>query len=189
MKLSYFLGVMALMSATETARAANPVVLIDTSMGPIKVELYEDKAPNTVKNFLSYVDKKHYDDKIFHRVISNFMIQGGGFDKDLNESKTDAPIKNESANGLKNERGTIAMARTSDPDSATAQFYINVQDNAGLDKARARDGVGYCVFGRVIDGMNVVDKIKEVQTGTKKGMRDVPAETVLIKSVKRVEKN
>ena len=125
MKLSSLLGALTLMAATESARAANPVVVLDTNMGPIKIELYEDKAPITVKNFLSYVDKKHYDGKVFHRVIEDFMIQGGGYDKDLRkEGKTDAPIKNEAENGLKNERGTVAMARTNDPDSATAVLRL-----------------------------------------------------------------
>ncbi len=182
------LGAFAIMSAAETARAANPVVVVETSMGNIKIELYEDKAPITVKNFLSYVDKKHYDGLIFHRVIEDFMIQGGGYDKDFKERKTDPPIKNESANGLKNERGTIAMARTNRPDSATSQFFVNVKYNDFLDKAKARDGVGYCVFGRVTEGMDVVDKIRGVKTGAK-GIFDenCPQEDIVIKSVKRAE--
>jgi len=188
MKLTSLLGALILMSASEAAHAANPVVILDTSMGPIKVELYEDKAPGTVKNFLGYIDKKHYDGLVFHRVIENFMIQGGGFDKDLKERKNDPPIKNESTNGLKNERGTLAMARTRVPDSATSQFFINVKSNDFLDKANAQDGVGYCVFGRVIDGMDVVDKIRKVKTG-EKGMfdQDCPLEDVIIKSVKRAD--
>ena len=170
----------------STAHAANPVVVIDTSMGTIKVELFEDKAPITVKNFLSYVEKKHFDGLIFHRVISNFMIQGGGFDKDQKETKTDPAIKNEAANGVKNERGTIAMARTNRPDSATCQFFINVKDNDFLNKTD--DNAGYCAFGRVIEGMDVVDKIKAVKTG-EKGMfdKDCPLEDVTIKSVRRAE--
>src|SRR5262249_32273032 len=149
--------------------ANNPVVLIKTNMGDIKVELYEDKAPITVKNFLGYVDDKFYDNTIFHRVIGkpnaekDFMIQGGGFEKGMKEKNTRDPIKNESSNGLSNVRGTLAMARTRVPDSATAQFYINVADNEFLDKAKAGDGVGYCVFGKVIEGMDVVDKIKAVK--------------------------
>jgi len=177
------------MAAIESAQAANPIVLLDTSMGPIKVELYEDKAPITVKNFLSYVDKKHYDGKVFHRVIENFMIQGGGFDKDLKEHKTDPPIKNEAGNGLKNERGTLAMARTGVVDSATSQFFINVKGNDFLNyKGPAREDFGYCVFGRVIDGMDVVDKIRKTKTGPK-GMfeSDVPVEDVIIKSIKRAD--
>jgi cyclophilin family peptidyl-prolyl cis-trans isomerase len=174
-------------TAAGTARAANPVVAIETSMGTIKVELFEDKAPGTVKNFLKYVEDKHYDNTIFHRVIESFMIQGGGFEPGLKEKKTRDPIKNESSNGLSNLKYTIAMARTSEPDSASSQFYINVKDNKGLDKAEAQDGVGYCVFGRVIDGTDVVDKIKGVKTGTAKGFRDVPTEDVVIKSVKVVK--
>jgi cyclophilin family peptidyl-prolyl cis-trans isomerase len=178
------LGVMT----AGTARAANPVVLIETNMGNIKVELFEDKAPVSVKNFLQYVEDKHYDGTIFHRVISSFMIQGGGFEPGMKEKKTRDPIKNESSNGLSNTRGTIAMARTPQPNSATSQFYINVKDNSkSLDKANAGDGVGYCVFGRVIEGMDVVDKIKEVETGNSKGHDDVPVKDVVIKSVKVVK--
>lgn len=181
------------MVTAGAARAANPVVLIETSMGNIKVELYEEKAPISVKNFLSYVDDKHYDGTIFHRIIGkenadrDFMIQGGGYDKDMKEKKTKPPIKNEAGNGLSNVRGTIAMARTNVPDSATSQFYINVGDNTFLDRANSRDNVGYAVFGRVIEGMDVVDKIKAVKTGTKNGMGNVPVEPVVIKSIKRVE--
>ena len=189
MKLSFLPGVLTLMLTANAAKAANPVVVVDTSLGAIKVELYEDKAPITVKNFLGYVDKKHYDGLIFHRVIKDFMIQGGGFDKDQKEHKTDPPIKNEAANLLKNERGTLAMARTREPDSATSQFFINTKYNDFLDKANAADGAGYCVFGRVIDGMDVVDKIRSVKTG-EKGMfdKDCPADDVVIKSVKRADK-
>jgi cyclophilin family peptidyl-prolyl cis-trans isomerase len=169
----------------------NPVVVIDTSMGKIKVELYPDKAPITVKNFLGYVDDKFYDGTIFHRVISGFMIQGGGYEggKPITpggEKKTKPPIKNEAANGLSNKLGTIAMARTNVPDSATAQFYINHKDNNFLDKEKAPDGVGYCVFGKVLDGMDVVNKIAAVKT-TKPG--DVPVEPVMIKSIRRAEKD
>jgi cyclophilin family peptidyl-prolyl cis-trans isomerase len=179
-----------------TAMAADPakagasenVVIIETNHGSIKLELYPDKAPITVKNFLAYVDDKHYDGLIFHRVIDGFMIQGGGFDKDMKQKKTKDPIQNESANGLKNDDGTIAMARTSDPDSATCQFFINTGNNNGLNKAQSQDGVGYCVFGKVTEGMDVVNKIKAVKTGTKAGMKDVPNEVVEIKSVKRAEK-
>jgi peptidyl-prolyl cis-trans isomerase A (cyclophilin A) len=168
----------------------NPVVIIDTSMGKIKVELYPDKAPITVKNFLGYVDDKFYDGTIFHRVIPNFMIQGGGFEagKALNpggEKKTKPAIKNEASNGLSNKRGTISMARTNVPDSATAQFYINHKDNNFLDKDKDPNGVGYCVFGKVLDGMDVVDKIAAVKT-TKPN--DVPVETVTIKSIRHADK-
>lgn len=170
-----------------TARAANPVVAVETSHGTIKIELFEDKAPATVKNFLQYVEDKHYDGTIFHRVISDFMIQGGGFEPGMKEKKTRDPIKNESANGLSNLKGTIAMARTNEPNSATAQWYINVKDNTFLDKAKAKDGVGYCVFGRVIDGMDVVDKIKAVETAEAGGHENVPTKDVVIKSVKVVK--
>jgi cyclophilin family peptidyl-prolyl cis-trans isomerase len=158
----------------------NPVVVMETSKGTIKIELFANKAPLTVKNFLQYVEDKHYDGVIFHRVISDFMIQGGGFNTDMKEKPTRPAIKNESDNGLANLRGTLAMARTNKPDSATAQFYINVKDNNFLDKANAKDGVGYCVFGRVIEGLDVVDMIRNVQTGA----GDVPVEQVVIKSVR-----
>ena len=191
--LVFALGLLlpAAFAAGEKARAPagkNPVVVIKTSMGTIKAELYADKAPVTVKNFITYVDDKFYDGTIFHRVIDGFMIQGGGFDKDLNQKKTRSPIINEATNGLKNARGTLAMARTSDPDSATAQFFINVKDNVRLDyRDDSPSGIGYAVFGKVIEGMDVVDKIKAVPTGMKKGMGDVPNTTVLIESV-RVQK-
>jgi len=178
------LATLALALLAASSYAANPVVVVETSMGTIKVELFEDKAPITVKNFLKYAEDKHYDNTIFHRVISDFMIQGGGFEAGMNEKKTREAIKNESNNGLSNLRGTIAMARTRDPNSATAQFYINVKDNTGLDKANAGDGVGYCVFGKVTEGMDVVDKIKAVKTGNKGGHSDVPVEDVVIKSVR-----
>jgi cyclophilin family peptidyl-prolyl cis-trans isomerase len=177
------LGVMA----AGSARAANPVVLVETSMGNFKIELFEDKAPVTVKNFLQYVNDKHYDGTVFHRVISDFMIQGGGFEPGMKEKKTRDPIKNESSNGLSNLKYTVSMARTSEPNSATAQFYVNVKDNTFLDKAKARDGVGYCVFGRVIDGTDVVDKIKAVETGNAKGHENVPTKDVVIKSIKVVK--
>ncbi len=179
-----FLALTLGMAATATARAANPIVVMETSMGTIKIELFEDKAPITVKNFLAYVTDKHYDGTIFHRVIENFMVQGGGMEPGMKEKKTKDPIKNESSNGLKNTKGTLAMARTNLPDSATSQFFINVKDNDFLDKANARDGVGYCVFGRVTEGMDVVEKIKAVKTGNKGGHSDVPNEDVVIKSVK-----
>jgi cyclophilin family peptidyl-prolyl cis-trans isomerase len=166
----------------------NPVVVIDTSMGKITVELLEDKAPITVKNFLRYVDEKHYDGTIFHRVIADFMIQGGGFDTNFKEKETHAPIKNEAGNGLANKRGALAMARTNQPDSASAQFFINVKDNPFLDRANAKDNVGYAVFGQVIDGLDVVDKIRKVDTGDRKGHEDVPVQDVVIRSVRRAEK-
>jgi peptidyl-prolyl cis-trans isomerase A (cyclophilin A) len=152
-----------------------------TSMGDIVVQLDAQKAPKTVANFLNYVKAGHYNGTIFHRVIDNFMIQGGGMTADLKEKPTRAPIPLESRNGLKNERGTIAMARTMDPNSATAQFFINVKDNAFLDADNARDGNGYAVFGRVIEGMDVVDKIKVVPTGDKGDHQNVPLQPITIK--------
>ncbi len=179
---------------TGTARAANPVVVMETSMGTIEIELFEDKAPITVKNLLQYVEDKHYDGTIFHRVIPTFMIQGGGFEPGMKEKKSRDPIKNESSNGLSNLKGTLAMARLGKDvgnvkaaDSATAQFFINTKDNTFLDKAKAQDGAGYCVFGRVIKGLDVVDKIKDVETDTVKGFDDVPTKDVIIKSVKVVK--
>jgi cyclophilin family peptidyl-prolyl cis-trans isomerase len=170
---------------SASASAGGPVKLVmETSKGTIKLELYPDKAPLTVKNFLAYVKRGHYDGTIFHRVISTFMIQGGGFDKAMTEKATEPPIANEASNGLKNDRGTIAMARTSDPDSATAQFFINVVDNAPLNKDMEPSGAGYAVFGKVTGGMEVVDAIKDVPTGNKNGMDDVPNEPVVITSVK-----
>jgi cyclophilin family peptidyl-prolyl cis-trans isomerase len=162
-------------------------VVLETSHGAITLELDEDKAPATVKNFLGYVDDKFYDGTVFHRVIPDFMIQGGGFEPGMREKRSKAPIKNESGNGLANTRGAVAMARTSVPDSATAQFFINVKDNDFLDKANARDRVGYCVFGRVTAGLDVVDKIKAVSTTTRAGHQDVPAQDVVILSARRAD--
>ncbi len=188
-------GLLALF-AEGAAAAENPVVVLDTNMGPITVELFADKAPKTVENFLKYAESGHFDGTVFHRVIPGFMIQGGGFDQNLKEKQTQPPIKNEASNGLSNARGTLAMARTNDPDSATAQFFINVADNArGLDP---RPGsAGYAVFGKVIDGMEVADKIVSVPTeqkllemevapGTyrKVPADDVPSQPVVIKSAK-----
>ena len=169
--------------AKETDR-----VIIKTTLGDIKVKLAADKAPLTVANFLAYVDDKHYDGTIFHRVIDGFMIQGGGFDKEMRQKPTKAPIKNEAANGLQNKRGTLAMARTAIVDSATSQFFINVKDNGFLDfRSPDPQGFGYCVFGEVVEGMDVVDQIKGVRTGVKAGMSDVPLETVAILAVTRVQ--
>jgi peptidyl-prolyl cis-trans isomerase B (cyclophilin B) len=166
--------------------AANPVVIMETSMGTIEIELNEEKAPNTVKNFLSYVDDKFYNGTVFHRVINGFMIQGGGFEEGMKEKKTKNPIKNEAANGLTNETGTIAMARTQDPHSASAQFFINVNDNSSLNhQAPTTSGYGYAVFGKVISGMHVVNRIKMIKTGNLFGHSNVPMDTVTIKSVKR----
>lgn len=164
----------------------NPRVVLDTSAGKIVLELYADKAPITVKNFLQYAEDKHYDGTIFHRVIADFMIQGGGFEPGLKPRKTREPIKNESTNGLSNERGTIAMARTGDPDSATCQFFINTVDNKRLDRSSA--SAGYAVFGKVVDGIDVVDAIRRVDTGSQGGFKDVPTKDVVIRTVRRLNK-
>lgn len=161
-------------------------VVIETSLGNIEAELNSEKAPISTANFLKYVDKKHYDGLIFHRVISGFMIQGGGMDEKLNEKKNEAPIKNEATNGLRNERGTLAMARTSVVDSATSQFFINTVDNDFLNHSSPDPrGYGYAVFGKVTSGMDVVDKIRAVPTGTMNGMLDVPKTPVVIKTIRR----
>ncbi len=168
---------------TKMATNATTVVVMETSMGNMEIELFADKAPVTVSNFLAYVDAGFYNDTIFHRVIPNFMIQGGGFDESLNQKPTKAPIKNEAANGLKNDRGTLSMARTSVVDSATTQFFLNVANNDFLNHG-ARD-FGYAVFAKVVAGMEVADKIAAVKTGNRGPMGDVPVQTVMIKSMKR----
>lgn len=163
----------------------NPVVTMATSMGAVRIELDAGKAPITTKNFLAYVSEGYYDGLIFHRVIPGFMIQSGGFDIDMKQKSAKAPIKNEAANGLKNLAGSIAMARTSDVDSATAQFFINVKDNDFLNhKSRSADGFGYAVFGRVIEGLNIVQSIEKVRTGNRGMHQDVPVEAVVINSIK-----
>ena len=159
-------------------------VMMNTTVGPMTIELDADTAPKTVENFLSYVAGGFYDGTIFHRVIDNFMIQGGGFTADMEQKSTQAPIENEANNGLKNQRGTIAMARTQDPHSATAQFFINVQDNDFLNHTGENmQGWGYAVFGKVTDGEDVLDKIRGVQTGSQAGHQDVPVEPIIIESV------
>ncbi len=169
------------------ASAANPKVLMKTSKGDITIELYHDKAPVTVQNFLAYVETKFYDGTIFHRVIKNFMIQGGGLTADLQEKPAGPQIKNEAATGLRNERGTIAMARTPEIDSATCQFFINHKDNFFLDhKDNAKEGFGYCVFGRVIVGMDVVDEIANSPVTTTAEMEALPRQTVTIISVQKI---
>jgi peptidyl-prolyl cis-trans isomerase B (cyclophilin B) len=161
-------------------------VVIETNRGLIEVELNADKAPKTVENFLKYVDEGFYSDTIFHRVIDGFMIQGGGLTQKLEEKKTRAPITNEATNGLTNTIGTIAMARTNDPHSATAQFFINVADNFSLNHtSQTPAGWGYAVFGKVTKGMDVVNRIKTFKTGTLKGHRDVPMDEIVIQSIKR----
>jgi peptidyl-prolyl cis-trans isomerase A (cyclophilin A) len=162
---------------------AGPVFIMETSMGTIELELNEEKAPVTVKNFRSYVDKKFYDNTIFHRVINGFMIQGGGFEEGMKEKKTGAPIVNEAKNGLRNDEGTIAMARTNDPNSATSQFFINVNNNDSLNYPQP-DGHGYAVFGKVIKGMHVVNRIKMAKTGNISGHQNVPMDTITIKSIR-----
>ena len=171
--------------ADAQAKQANPQVTVKTSLGNIVVELYPAKAPKTVQNFLKYVDDGFYNGTVFHRVIGNFMIQGGGMDKELNRKETRDPIPLESQNGLTNDLGTIAMARTSVPDSATSQFFINTADNASLNYP-SPDGHGYTVFGKVVEGMDTVKKIAGVRTGRRGPHADVPVEPVTIESVTRV---
>lgn len=157
------------------------MIKLHTNHGVISIELDEEKAPETAKNFLAYVEAGHYDNTIFHRVIDGFMIQGGGFEPGMQQKPCNAPIKNEADNGLKNANYTVAMARTSDPHSATAQFFINVADNKFLDFTSPNgNGWGYCVFGKVVDGTEVVDEIRSVRTGSKGGHQDVPVEDILI---------
>ena len=155
---------------------------IKTNLGSFSLELNEGKAPISSKNFKDYVEKSFYNKTIFHRVIDGFMIQGGGFELDMTQKETHSPIKNEASNGLKNEKYTVAMARTSDPDSATSQFFINTSDNSFLDYP-GQDGAGYCVFAKVTEGFDIVDKINSVQTGSNKGHQDVPVETVIIEEI------
>ena len=163
------------------------MIKFTTNHGAFTLELNAEKAPKTVANFISYVEAGHYDGTIFHRVIKNFMIQGGGFTADMDQKACQAPIENEAANGLQNKRGTIAMARTNDPHSATAQFFINTVDNDFLDfKAPSGQGWGYCVFGEVVEGMEIVDKIRAVATGNKGFHQDVPKEAVIIEKAEIV---
>ncbi len=187
-----FLGIAActlIMVGTVLAETKeNPMVEMVTSQGTIKLELFAEQAPVTVSNFLAYVDSGFYDGTIFHRVIRDFMIQGGGFDEELNRKPTQAPIENEAANGIRNTRGTIAMARTQIPNSATSQFFINTVDNPALDyRNDTPQGIGYCVFGRVVEGEEVLDKIQIVRTGSQRGMQNVPQEAIVIKSVTRIQ--
>jgi peptidyl-prolyl cis-trans isomerase B (cyclophilin B) len=163
------------------------MIKLTTNHGVIALELNAGKAPKTVANFLAYVAAGHYDNTVFHRVIKNFMIQGGGFEPNMNQKPCQAPIENEAANGLKNKRGTVAMARTNDPHSATAQFFINTVDNDFLDfKSPSGQGWGYCVFGEVVEGLDVVDKIRAVKTGNKGFHQDVPVEDVIIEKAEIV---
>ena len=189
MRWIYF-GVMVgvILMTMETVQAGSIKVVMDTSMGKIHVELNDKKAPITVKNFLSYVEEGFFDGTIFHRVMDGFMIQGGGFSEKMEKKSTKAAIKNEAGNGLKNLRGTLAMARTGRVDSATAQFFINVVDNDFLDqKDKTTRGFGYAVFGRVVEGLKVVDKIQKVPVTVRNGMQNVPKEPVIIKSITRAK--
>ncbi|AYZ65641.1 peptidyl-prolyl cis-trans isomerase [Burkholderia multivorans] len=180
-------ALLATAPAFAQTATAHPVVQLKTSQGDIRVELYPEKAPKTVANFLDYVKAGQYNGTIFHRVIKGFMIQGGGYKANFDEKPTRAPIPLESRNGLKNTLGTIAMARTSDPNSATAQFFINTVDNGGLDYPNP-DGNGYAVFGKVVSGLDVVKKIEAVPTTVRGPMRDVPDQAVLIESASVVSK-
>jgi cyclophilin family peptidyl-prolyl cis-trans isomerase len=185
MMYRFKLGLFVFLCALGSNVYAAPSVVIETSQGNFTVELYPEKAPKTVSNFLQYVKDGFYENTIFHRVISRFMIQGGGFERDLTEKNTRAPIVNESNNGLLNETGTIAMARTADPDSATAQFFVNLADNQFLNYASPDpDQIGYCVFGKVTSGMEVVQKISLSPTATMGRNADVPVRPIIIKSVK-----
>ncbi|MBP6938340.1 MAG: peptidyl-prolyl cis-trans isomerase [Deltaproteobacteria bacterium] len=177
----FIMMIMLTLLSTPAPAEENPRVVLETGMGNITLELYPTQAPLTVKNFLTYVDEKFYEGTIFHRVIRGFMIQGGGMTADMGEKPTHTPIRNEANNGLKNDRGTIAMARTQVPDSATAQFFINAKDNAFLNfRSKTVEGYGYCVFGKVIKGMDVVDAIEAVATGNKGYHQDVPLKPVVI---------
>jgi peptidyl-prolyl cis-trans isomerase B (cyclophilin B) len=166
-------------SSHSSTQGKQPMVKLHTNKGDITLQLDAENAPNTVKNFLEYVNSGFYSNTIFHRVIANFMIQGGGFEPGMKQKKTNAPIKNEAANGLKNDKYTVAMARTGDPHSATAQFFINVKNNGFLNYP-GQDGWGYCVFGKVVEGTDVVDAIRNVKTGNRSGFQDVPLEDVII---------
>ena len=178
------LSAAAVLFAGNLMAAPAPHVVLTTSFGDVEIELNQDKAPVSTQNFLKYVDSSFYNNTIFHRVIPGFMVQGGGFTAQMQQKSTNDPIKNEADNGLHNVRGTVAMARTSDVNSATSQFFINVKDNAMLDHG-ARD-YGYAVFGTVVKGMDVVDQIVNVQTGNKGGMQNVPVDPIYIKTAKRV---
>ena len=188
-KLITACAIALLLAANSNVFASNPKVRMETTKGVVVIELYPDKAPKTVENFLRYVNEGKYDGTIFHRVIKRFMNQGGGFTPDFKKVETFAPIKNEADNGLKNKRGTIAMARTGDPHSATNQFFVNTVDNAFLDHtSKTPRGWGYCVFATVVDGMDVMDRIAKVPTGANGPFQqDVPMEEILIQKVSVIE--
>ncbi len=184
--LLFFFLVFGIVGSTAAQQGGggvgNPRVAFDTTKGKIVIELFEDKAPKTVANFLQYVKSKHFDGTIFHRVIPGFVIQGGGFTADMTQKPTKPPVQNEADNGLKNGRGTLSMARTSDPNSASSQFFINLSDNASLDhKGKSPQGWGYAVFGKVVEGMDVVDQVAQVRTGSKSGHSDVPVEPIVVR--------
>jgi len=173
---------------SETKSSQNPQVLIETNMGNIMMELYPEKAPISVENFLAYVNEGFYDGTIFHRVIPNFMVQGGGFNENMQKKITRDPIQNEADNGLRNKIGMVSMARTNDPHSASAQFFINVAQNSFLDfREKTNRAYGYAVFGRVTQGMKVVNQIRQVKTGFKNGFGDVPMETVIIEKARQIK--
>lgn len=181
-----FLTLFSLNSLADESK--NPQVMVDTNMGSFIIELYPDKAPKSVENFLRYVNESFYDGTIFHRVISNFMIQGGGFTPNMSKKPTHAPIENEADNGLRNRIGTVAMARTNDPHSASSQFFINVAQNSFLDfREKTARAYGYAVFGRVIQGMKVVNKIRQVRTGFNSGHGDVPLTPVVIEKMRQIQ--
>lgn len=171
---------MCLLALSVSLEAQNPRVLFETTAGDIEIELFEKEAPITVENFLKYAKKGHYDGTIFHRIIPGFVVQGGGLEKNMKERPTDRPIKNESKNGLKNEKMTLSMARTMIADSATSQFYINLKYNQSLDRKYAQDGVGYCVFGKVVKGEDVVEKMATVRTASVSGHEDVPIDPITL---------
>jgi peptidyl-prolyl cis-trans isomerase A (cyclophilin A) len=160
------------------------MIRFETSLGDFTVELFEKEAPQSVENFLRYIDDEFFDGTIFHRIVPGFVVQGGGFTEDMSQKKTHPPVKNEADNGMKNKRGSLSMARTNDINSATSQFFVNLKDNDFLDHSRGN--FGYAVFAKVTEGMDVVDKIAAVETARKKGFDDVPVETVIIKSVRRI---
>lgn len=190
LKIGLAAGLLSLSSLGLSAEKTEyPRVLMETNQGSVMIELYPEKAPKTVENFLSYVNERFYDGTIFHRVIPNFMIQGGGFDQRMNKKITKAPIINEAGNGLRNRIGTVAMARTNDPHSATAQFFINVGQNSFLDhrEKSSSQAWGYAVFGKVIKGMSVVNTIRMTRTGFKNGMKDVPQTPIIIEKIRQVK--
>lgn len=194
-KSSYILIIFLFLSVTACGNSIHDIektkesklIKLSTNQGDITIELFKDKAPETVANFLKYTSEGKFNGTIFHRVIPNFMIQGGGHLKDMSQIDTYDPIINESNNGLSNKKGTIAMARTSSPNSATSQFFINLRDNEFLDMVNAADGVGYCVFGQVIDGMEIVEQIGVVPTGNNMGHSDVPIESIVIMDVSLIK--